>query len=420
MFIIYNLLITIIIFFIPIISLFVPKLKERNNRYNKGWRNSKFVKNKNTIWFHSASMGEFEQAKPLIEMIKKNNPDVQILCSFFSPSGYNTQKNYKFADEICYLPIDTYWNANKFINEINPTVAVFVRYELWYNYLFILKKKNVKTYLINATYPNILKKIKIFLPFYKSIFQLFSEIYAVSETDFELFNALKIKTTIRKSSDTRNDRILEKKNEAKLNSVLDKNLFFDYELLLVCGSVWNEDVDIIFDAISRYNLLNKKKIRLILVPHEPTESHISYIQSKFSNNILLSQILKKENHSNEKIALNKMIIVDSIGSLLKLYGIADLSYIGGAFGVGVHSVTEPAGYGIPLVTGANCYNSPDTFPLINCGALTKIENELQLREWLIYMNDNSIRAKTGAAAFKYIQANTGATQEIYINLKKIM
>jgi len=423
MFVIYNIFISIINFFIPVISLFIPKLKERASAINStvdcllqpDYINNAVCnqtilfreKQKQPIWIHSASMGEFEQAKPLIELLKKNNPSIQILCTFFSPSGYNTQKNYEYTDAICYLPIDTYWNAKKFINKIKPVAAVFVRYELWYNYLFILKKNNIPTFLINATFPTILKKMKILLPFYKSIFNLISEIFTVSKVNFDLFSSLKTTTLVHHSADTRNDRILKKVNEAKLYPVINRKLFNKDELIFVCGSVWNEDVDIIFDSISMYDKLDKKKIKLILVPHEPTKSHISYIQNKFTNNILLSQITDK------KIPLGTTIIVDSIGKLLKLYGIADLSYIGGAFGVGVHSIAEPAGYGIPLITGANCFNSSDTLPLMDCNALTRIENALQLKDWLVQMNNNINRIKIGTVAREYIQYNTGSTKIIY-------
>ena len=409
MLIIYNILISIVNFFIPVLSFFIPKLKERNDNLKKTLTTSlKLSKNKKTIWFHSASAGEFEQAKPLIELIKKNNINTQILCTFFSPSGYNVGKKYIYADAVCYLPVDTYWNTKKIINKFKPVAVVFVRYELWYNCLFMLQKNRIDTFLINATYPSILKKTKIFLPFYRSVFNLLSNIYTVSQADFELFNMLKIDATLNLSADTRNDRILEKVEEAKMDPIIQRDLFDD-ELILICGSVWDEDVDVIFNAIKNYDKLYKK-IRLILVPHEPTEKHISYIKNKFPNNILLSQI------TEEKINQDKIMIVDSIGKLLKLYVIADLVYIGGGFGVGVHSITEPAGYGVPLVAGSNCYNSPDTIPLLTCGALVRVENALELKNWLVSMNDDSNRKKTGTAANCYIKNNTGSTKTIYNQL----
>ena len=405
MFVLYNILITIINFFLPLVAFFVPKLNERK-KLNID------IKIQNCIWIHSASMGEFEQAKPLIELIKKNNPNTKILCTFFSPSGYNTQKNYPFADAISYLPIDTYWNAKKFINNIKPTKAIFIRYELWYNYLHLLKKNNINAFLINATYPNILKKNKILLHFYRKIFSYFTDIFAVSESDFVFFNNLKLKTNIHKSADTRNDRIIEKVNDAKLNPILNRNLFSADELIFVCGSVWNKDIDIIFSAVNDYSKLNKTNIRLILVPHEPTANHIEYIKNKFPNNILLSEILNNKEILSQ-IPKEKNIIVDSIGNLLKLYAIADLSYIGGGFGVGVHSIAEPAGYGIPLIVGPNCYNSPDATPLINQEALTRITNHQQLKEWLITMNDTKNRKNAGNTASRYIKSNSGTTEIIW-------
>lgn len=405
MFIIYNVLITIINFLLPLIALFIPKLNERKSHNID-------TNIQNCIWVHSASMGEFEQAKPLIELIKKNNINTKILCTFFSPSGYNTQKKYAFADAIYYLPIDTYWNAKKFINDVKPTKAIFVRYELWCNFLYILKKNNIKSFLINATYPRILKKNKILFPFYKKIFRCFTDIFAVSDSDFYFFNNMRLATNIHKSADTRNDRIIEKVSIAKLEPILSRSLFSANELIFVCGSVWNKDIDIIFNAIEDYKKLDKMKIRLILVPHEPTTTNIDYIKNIFNDNILLSEILNNKENTT-KIQNEKTIIVDSIGNLLKLYAISDLSYIGGAFGVGVHSITEPAGYGIPLVTGPNCYNSPDAFLLINVEALTRISNHNQLKEWLVCMNDIDNRTETGSSARRYIENNSGHTKIIY-------
>jgi 3-deoxy-D-manno-octulosonic-acid transferase len=393
----------------------MPKLKERNKNINKSLLAlSNIDANRKTIWFHSASMGEFEQVKPIIELIKKNQPKFQIVCTFFSPSGYNTQKNYQYADFICYLPNDLYWNAKKFINKINPIFVVFDRYELWLNYLSILHSNHIPTFLVNATTPSILDKTKIFSHFYKAAFNKFTEIFAVSELEFQQFSQLNIDTSISQSADTRIDRIISKVDEAKMHPVIQKEILPNNNLVLVAGSVWNNDVDIINDAYNKFIQNSNSKIKIVFVPHEPTKEHINYIKSKVPNTILLSEFEKNNQNS---IIQNKHIIVDSIGKLLKLYSIADYAYIGGAFGVGVHSITEPAGYGIPLITGPNCYNSPDTKPLLNAGALTIINDSDMLLECLLIMNEQNNREIAGNAAKNYININSGTSKIIY---KKII
>ncbi|MDR0926173.1 MAG: hypothetical protein LBO69_00215 [Ignavibacteria bacterium] len=397
---IYNILIILVALLTPILSLFLPKLKERN-RYWKdslsaigdGWQN--------TIWFHSASMGEFEQAKPVVEYIKATHPNIRIVCTFFSPSGYNTQRQYKFADAICYLPMDTYWNVQHFISAVKPIAVVFVRYEIWLNYLSALHNANIPTYLINATYPTILGKVGIAKPFYKLCFNKFTKIYAVNTDEYAKFLSLQLDTEIISSSDTRMDRIMAKVTDAQATPVVSRSLFGDDKLVLVAGSVWNEDVDVIVAAVQ---MLGEHNIRIIFVPHEPTTEHIQYIQRMLPASVLLSEIGAQQ--------IDCDVIVDSIGKLLKLYGIADIAYIGGAFGVGVHSITEPAGYGIPLATGSNCFNSPDTKPLLATGALTIIHNADMLCNWFKEVADANVRLRMGNAASKYIAENTGTSKVI--------
>jgi 3-deoxy-D-manno-octulosonic-acid transferase len=346
-------------------------------------------------------MGEFEQAKPVVEYIKATHPNIRIVCTFFSPSGYNTQRQYKFADAICYLPMDTYWNVQHFISAVKPIAVVFVRYEIWLNYLSALHNANIPTYLINATYPTILGKVGIAKPFYKLCFNKFTKIYAVNTDEYAKFLSLQLDTEIISSSDTRMDRIMAKVTDAQATPVVSRSLFGDDKLVLVAGSVWNEDVDVIVAAVQ---MLGEHNIRIIFVPHEPTTEHIQYIQRMLPASVLLSEIGAQQ--------IDCDVIVDSIGKLLKLYGIADIAYIGGAFGVGVHSITEPAGYGIPLATGSNCFNSPDTKPLLATGALTIIHNADMLCNWFKEVADANVRLRMGNAASKYIAENTGTSKVI--------
>ena len=411
MFLLYNLLIYPITLIMRLVGFFIPKIHERNQNIKKSLNAlNKIEHSKKIIWFHSASMGEFEQAKPIIEFIKNINKDIQIVCTFTSPSGYNTQKNYSFADVICYLPNDTYFSAKSFINTVKPLVAVFIRYELWFNYLTILKENNIYSYLVNATFPVKIRVSNILKPFYKNILEKFNEIYAVTLQDTKYFIDLNLKQPkIHHSSDTRIDRIIAKAEEAKKMPVIKRDIFSTNEIILVAGSVWHKDIDILTEASSNFANKYPNRLRLIFVPHEPTQENIRYIQNKIPKTILLSEIL---NNHNEKEINDKTIIVDSIGHLLKLYGVADIAYIGGGFGVGVHSIAEPAGYGIPITVGSNCYNSPDIYGLLSFQAIEIVDDSEMLLNWLIKVNEREYREKCGNAAKEYIHSNSGSTEAI--------
>lgn len=412
---IYNFIfVPIFVLLTKLLKPFIPKLKEREGNINKSLKNlDKLNKTEKIIWIHSASMGEFEQAKPIIEQLKSIYSNIQIVCTFFSPSGYNTQKTYKYADAISYLPFDSKRKVVKFINKINPNVAIFVRYELWLNYLTVLKQRNIPTILINATFPKIIKKISFLAFFYRNIFELFREIYIMSNKDYNDFLTLKLNTKLYKSSDTRFERIIEKVEEAKTKQILLKEYFPNNNIILVAGSTWKIDEEYIIDAVIKVNIIYNNIINLIIVPHEPNENNINRLKNKINKFILFSQIIRaNENYKSIKI-IDEVVIVDTIGILLKLYGIADIAYVGGSFGAGVHSLAEPAGYGIPICTGKNCFNSPDAIQLKEKQALCIIENASELEKWLIkIIEDKSFRINSGNAAKNYIINNAGATQQI--------
>lgn len=420
-YLIYNILfIPIFLFLSKILAIFLPKVKERNKNITLSLENLKKINHSfPVIWFHAASMGEFEQAKPIIEKIKNTNQNIQIICTFFSPSGYNTQKKYEFADAVCYLPFDSIKNAKKFINQINPTAVVFVRYELWLNFLSQLRKQKISTMLANATYPSVLKKAAILSGFYRCLFNLFDKIYAVSKIDYDLFNNLNLKTQIIRSSDTRIDRIIAKVDEVKESNIIPKAYFNNEDVVLVAGSTWDIDENYLLYAYNKINKIYNNRLKLIIVPHEPTQAHIDNLTAKISDYILLSKLIDNLDKNINIRNRNEIIIVDSIGKLLKLYGNANIAYIGGAFGVGVHSLTEPAGYGIPLCTGTNCYNSPDCNTLYESGALTIVNTKEELFNWIenVIIN-NKFRYNSGLAAENYIKSSTGATNIIAIDIMK--
>lgn len=409
--------------FIPIAKLiilvlknYIPKLSEREKYIHLNNNFSEIsADNKYTIWFHSASMGEFEQAKPIIEKLRKSINDLRIIVTFFSPSGFNTQKNYSYADYICYLPFDSKKNVENFIQKIKPDIAVFVRYEIWRNYLKALKLKSIPILLIDATKPSnsffrnfLLTKLWI-----RSNMNYFNEIITVGEIHTTFFENLKLKyTKVTTLTDTRFDRICEFVLNAKKNHVIPLSFFQDNELVLVAGSIWEKDENIIIDAYNNLSVKKKNKLRIIFVPHEPTQENLLRLTSKLDSYLLLSEIIK-ENSEFQSINAKRNIVVDSIGFLLRLYNHGSFVYIGGAFGAGVHSVTEPAGYGLPIATGPDLSKSVDAQNLKNLGALTTINNQKEFQNWLEKMiDDSAFRENQSEIAKNYIFQNVGSTDKV--------
>jgi 3-deoxy-D-manno-octulosonic-acid transferase len=405
---------------LQVMRLFNKKASEREKAWKPLLSSLDKLKNKSNskrIWFHASSMGEFEQAKPVIEKIKAMNPDFLIIVSFYSPSGYNNQKNYKFADAVLYMPFDSPFRAKQFISRMEPDIAVFVRYEIWRNHLRVLKKKKIPAFLICATEPanKALKTFPIIKSLARSNYSLYDKIYTVSEAETHFFRQLKIKTKIITLTDTRFDRIVEKVESAKKNKILHDELFNSNQFVFVAGSTWEPDEEIIINTIKDFEKENIENIKFILVPHEPAVAHIDELKQKLPNTFLLSEILKflNEKPSDDEIKSFlgwNHIIVDSIGQLLSLYSNADAAYIGGGFGVGVHSVTEPAGYGIPLSCGPVYKNSPDAVRLHAHGALSIIHNDDDMKNWLNkIMFSSDFANEKGNIAKDYIYKNTGSS-----------
>ncbi len=406
--------------FIQLVKLYIKfqknnkKLKNREIIANNLLNNFGIIDNsisKKKIWFHVASMGEFEQARPIIEKIKLTQPNIYIILTFFSPSGYENLKNYEYADLITYLPLDYKENAIKFIENINPNIAIFIRYEIWFNYLNELHNKEIPIFLLNASQP----QNKFINFYYKRCFSFFKKIYVMNKLDLPYFIDMCGIKKIKFLPDTRFDRIFGKVNESIQNPFLDKTIFGKSKVL-VAGSTWEEDEDLLLEAVKKINAKNDiVKLSLIIVPHEPTREHLDKLTQKLNKYTFLSNI--NSINENEKIEIqlgDRIIIVDSIGNLLKLYANADIAYIGGAFGDGVHSVTEPAGYGIPLITGKDIRKSPDAKELKSIGALFTIENSIELFRIIDkLLNDNNFYSNVSQISSKFVNDRLGST-DIFI------
>ncbi len=399
----------------PILSIFSKKLRIREKEWKRVFSDSisklENLQNRKIIWVHSASMGEFEQAKPIIEYFKKVYPEFAIIVTFFSPSGFEHQKNYPYSDLVLYLPFDTVKNSRNFISLLRPSIAIFVRYELWLNFLYELKRKGIPTFLICATKPFRFSNFFLYKIFLRYSYNLFTIIFSSSEFDYDYFKKLKFKCWLELNYDTRFDRV-KQKIEASKKLLFSKADFPNY-FVLVAGSIWDKDIKLITAVIKRVE--NEINLKVIYVPHEPEESRIRLIEKLDSNTIRLSKLnsLSSDKTQLLKIITKNNIIVDSIGLLLDLYSLGDVAYVGGGFNHGIHSVIEPIGWGIPVVCGGNISNSIEAIQMKDFGILETIENSKDLEFCLkeLYFNKANyerIKVKTE----EYFNKRVGSTEKI--------
>lgn len=363
------------------------------------------------IWIHNSSMGEFEQAKPVIAAIKKRNPSSFILVSFFSPSGYEHAKTYQEADYLCYLPFDSRKNAKKFIETIAPDVAVVVRHDFWPNHLWTLREMNIPAILINCSIGDGWRfRIRFLKRIERSLYQCFDHIFAVSQIAKERcernhFNRGQVSVI----GDTRYDQVVARA-EAKHDLVRHLIERKGNRVCLVLGSTWPGDESVIFTALERIDR-TQYPLWLIVVPHEPTLEHLHKIENR-----LEAQGRTYKRLSEVKSADTQpldAIVVDSVGVLANLYALSDIAYVGGGFGVGVHSVLEPAAFGRIVIYGPHHRNSYEAIEMKEAGIGFSVENADELYVLLFsLLEDQKQLSRLGEKAKKMVEQNLGATQKI--------
>jgi 3-deoxy-D-manno-octulosonic-acid transferase len=404
----YNLIVHFAGFLLKIMALFSPKMK----LFVDGRKvvflvlEQKIKATDKTIWFHAASLGEYEQGLPVIEKMKEQFPLHKIVVTFFSPSGYEVRKNNTVADVTVYLPLDTKKNAQQFLQLVHPDLVFFIKYEYWPNYLFELKESNTKTYLISG----ILRQNQLFFKwyggFYRDALDAFTYFFVQNETSKKLLQQLG-KTNVAVSGDTRFDRvatILEKDNS--LNFISD---FKDNTLTIVVGSSWPKDEDLVVNFINS-NTLN---VKFIIAPHNIKEEQIQQLK----NSITKKTVLFSEKEGKQ-LADFDVFIIDTIGILTKIYSYADIAYVGGGFGnPGVHNVLEPATFGVPIVIGPNYSHFAEAIALVNMDACVSVNNQKELNEALENLiNNDDIRNEKGHMCSTFVQMNKGATAIILKNI----
>lgn len=359
------------------------------------------------VWFHAASLGEFEQGRPVIEALKEKEPDTVIVLTFFSPSGYEIRKNYKGADHVFYLPQDAKRNAGLFVKKIAPDAAVFIKYEFWYHYLYELRKNEIDTFLISATFNKNQPFFKSWGKIYKRMLKFFTVIFVQDNESVSLLNSIGINKN-KHAGDTRFDRVKQiAENAQKLEKI--EKFRTDGRPVFVCGSTWPADESILL----RYINQNSYDYKWIIVPHEIDESHIRNIIRNCQKSIV--------RYSDEKadFASAEVLIIDCIGILSSVYGYGKIAYIGGGFGTGIHNTLEAAIYGIPVIFGPKYEKFREAVELIENQGAFSISNEQDFREIIDELNATDERTEEyGIRAYAYTNTQFGATEIIMKRLCK--
>ncbi|MBI5021225.1 MAG: 3-deoxy-D-manno-octulosonic acid transferase [Ignavibacteriales bacterium] len=381
-------------------------------RLDKGL--SRISDSEKRIWFHASSMGEFEQAKPIIAGLKQKHPSVRVIVSFFSSSGYEHSLSYKLADVITYIPFDSAKNASKFIEMIKPFGAVFMRYDLWPNHLWELNKRRIPAYLASATFHRKkYREIPVIKNFLRALYNSVDYILTVSSVDRENFIEFKIsRPIIKEIGDTRYDQVWQRSADSRRKQLLDSKITADKKIIVI-GSSWREDDIHLLTAVNRL-LLENTKLLIIWVPHEPTEENLDYLEKEFNGKVSSIRFSHLHNYNGESI-----IVVDSVGVLMPLYQYANVAYVGGGFSSGIHNVLEPAVYGIPVIFGPRHENSQEAkFLISSTGGKSVHSSEEIYQVFYMLIREDKKRLSMGRNALALVENNIGAT-ELFMKYLKI-
>lgn len=364
--------------------------------------NEKLDHSRTIIWVHCASLGEFEQGRPLIEQIKKQHLNYQILLSFFSPSGYEIRKNYEQADYICYLPIDTPKNARRFIQLVKPEKVFFIKYEFWYNYIRLLHQQNIPLYLVSAIFrkEQLFFKNGIGAKWYRKTLKKISHFFVQSEASAKLLAGVGIENyTI--TGDTRFDRVAEIASNSKALPLIEK--FKNQQKLIVAGSSWAPDEERLVEFLKQ-----NYDTKIIFAPHEVKESNIKRLLE-----LCPEEAIRYTQAGEQDLSKARILIIDTIGILSSIYRYADIAYIGGGFGVGIHNTLEAAIYNIPVIFGPNYLKFQEAVNLRKVGAAFSINESGELIQILNQLlKDEKLRLEIAKKCQEFMNKNLGATQVV--------
>lgn len=408
----YNLMLFKASILLPILGIFNKKINLFISGRKETFKKLQNISNTDkVIWFHAASLGEFEQGRPIIEELKKHYKKHKIIVTFFSPSGYEIRKNYTLADVVCYLPLDTKSNVKEFINKTHPEIAIIIKYEFWPNLLFELKKQHINTILISGIFRKEQSFFKWHGKFMRSKLQTFNHFFVQNKTSKELLSSINLKN-ITIAGDTRFDRVHD---ILKQNNTLDFiEEFKGGSYTVVAGSTWKEDEKLLINYINNKASDDEK---FIIAPHNINSKEIKELQKSINKKTVLYSEKETVN-----LLESQVFIIDTIGLLTKIYSYADVAYVGGGLATGLHNILEPATFGIPIVFGGNKYKKfKEATDLIDLGSVTIVTNNKEFSSIFVTLKNNiHLRSKLGSTNQKYIVDNTGATKSIMDYIKKTL
>ena len=387
---------------VRVAALFKEKLRKMVQGHRATWQMLRALSGKDTyVWFHAASLGEFEQGRPLMERLRREHPEKKILLTFFSPSGYEVRKNYDGADLVCYLPFDTPLNARRFVKQARPEAAFFIKYEFWRNYIEVLYKRGIPCYSVSS----IFRENQIFFrPYgrgYARCLSRMTHLFVQNETSRRLLEGIGV-TNVDVVGDTRFDRVLDIRNAAKPLPLAER--FAGCWKVLVAGSSWPQDEEIIIPYFNKH-----PNLKLVLAPHVVSEEHLQAIERQ-----LARPALRYSKATPKAVAEADCLIIDCYGLLSSIYRYASMAYVGGGFGVGIHNVPEAAVYGIPVIIGPNNKKFREAQALLRCGGCKEIACAADFEQLMdAWLSDKEALATAGKAAGSYIADNAGAADRIF-------
>lgn len=391
-------------FLIWVVSFRNPKARKwlsgRKNLFEK--IQEEVIPGERLLWFHVSSLGEFEQARPVIEGVKKDFPDYKILLTFFSPSGYELRKDYPLVDYVYYLPLDTPHNASRFLDIVQPDKAFFVKYEFWFNFLTELKKREIPTYIFSALFRPSQFFFRPWGKWFRKALKAYTHIFVQNQSSSDILKKFGFEN-VSISGDTRLDRVAQIARAASQLPKLEK--FCAGSKVIVAGSTWLEDEALFINYLNECT----HKVKFVVAPHEVNERSLERITSVLKR----PYILYSANSTPEELEAAEVLIVDGYGYLVSVYRYAQIAYIGGGFTTGIHSILEPAVYGMPVVFGPDYHKFHEAVEMIQLGAAHSISNYEELNNLFeSYLTDPIRLANESHFASQYVESNRGATEQI--------
>jgi len=411
---------SIAIFFYMMAVIIISPFHKKARLMVKGhWQTFKILRrqvdpNARYVWFHAASLGEFEQGRPLMERFRQRHPEYKIILTFFSPSGYEVRKNYEGADIICYLPFDTLANVVRFLRLARPEMAFFIKYEFWQNYIIGCSHRHIPIYSVSSIFrPN-----KIFFRWYgkaysRATLKKVTHFFVQDEESANLLSSIKIRDNVTIVGDTRFDRVIDICNAAKELPLIEK--FKDGKTVIVAGSSWGPDEDLLIPYFNEH-----PELKLILAPHVIDESHLKQIEAKLKRPFMRYKEAEKWAEKDDTFDICKVdcLIINCFGLLSSIYRYGEVAYVGGGFGVGIHNVPEAAVYGVPVLIGPNNEKFREAQDLLRLGGCFEIHDKQDFTATLTSLfTDEAALHAAGTASRQYIHGNAGAADAIFDKLK---